>query len=160
VPSIALPQSPIILLLFYTHNSSTSDLPIPLPLIISPFYLSYFFFTADRAFFSEFAPLLFVALDADHLRASPLRMARVGIENVQEYLEDGITGGSGRLRTGLIRRCSVQEFAERLERKRTNGGARCSGNGEVEAGAMRNSIRIPLEAVNRAEGELDRGNFW
>src|SRR5438477_463495 len=36
--------------------------------------------------------IILVGEDADHLRESQLRLARVGIENVHAYLEDGIIG--------------------------------------------------------------------
>ncbi len=36
--------------------------------------------------------IILVGEDADHLRESQLRLARVGIENVQAYLEGGIAG--------------------------------------------------------------------
>ncbi len=60
--------------------------------------------------------IILVGEDADHLRESQMRLARVGIENVQAYLEDGIGGwiASG-YELDYIPQISVQEFSDLLE---------------------------------------------
>jgi glyoxylase-like metal-dependent hydrolase (beta-lactamase superfamily II)/rhodanese-related sulfurtransferase len=102
--------------------------------------------------------IILVGEDADHLRESQLRLARVGIENVQAYLEDGLTGWiKGGYELEYIPQITVQEFAELLEQE----GDRIAvldvrEPGEVEAGAMANSIRIPLGQLAARTTELDR----
>src|SRR4029077_3346704 len=60
--------------------------------------------------------IILVGEDADHLRESQLRLARVGIENVQAYLEDGITGWiQGGYDLDYIPQISVHEFLDLLE---------------------------------------------
>jgi hydroxyacylglutathione hydrolase len=102
--------------------------------------------------------LVLVGEDADHLRESQLRLARVGIENVQAYLEDGITGW---IRSGYepdyIPQISVHEFVELLEQEKNRIAVLdVREPGEVEEGAMENSIRIPLGQLLARTGELDR----
>src|SRR5438874_421383 len=60
--------------------------------------------------------IILVGEDADHLRESQMRLARVGIENVQAYLEDGIGGwiASG-YELDYIRTNSAQQFSYLLE---------------------------------------------
>jgi glyoxylase-like metal-dependent hydrolase (beta-lactamase superfamily II) len=63
--------------------------------------------------------VILVGEDADHLRESQLRLARVGIENVRAYLEDGITGWiQGGYELDYIPQISVQEFADLREREK------------------------------------------
>jgi glyoxylase-like metal-dependent hydrolase (beta-lactamase superfamily II)/rhodanese-related sulfurtransferase len=102
--------------------------------------------------------IILVGEDADHLRESQLRLARVGIENVQAYLEDGITGWiQGGYELDYIPQISVQEFAELLEQEKDHIAVLdVREPGEVEAGAMENSIRIPLGQLEARTGELDR----
>jgi len=102
--------------------------------------------------------IILVGEDADHLRESQLRLARVGIENVQAYLEDGITGWiKAGYELDYIPQISVQEFAELLEQEKDHIAVLDVRElGEVEAGAMENSIRIPLGQLTARTGELDR----
>jgi hydroxyacylglutathione hydrolase len=102
--------------------------------------------------------IILVGEDADHLRESQLRLARVGIENVLAYLEDGITGWiqSG-YELDYIPQISVQELVELLEVETDRIVVLdVREPGEVEAGAMENSIRIPLGQLPARTGELDR----
>ena len=102
--------------------------------------------------------IILVGEDADHLRESQLRLARVGIENVQAYLEDGITGWiKAGYELDYIPQISVQEFAELLEQEKDHIAVLdVREPGEVESGAMENSIRIPLGQLTARTGELDR----
>src|SRR5207245_6846258 len=90
--------------------------------------------------------IILVGEDADHLRESQMRLARVGIENVQAYLEDGISGWiAGGFELDYIPQISVQEFAELREKEKDHIAVLdVREPGEVDAGAMENSIRIPL----------------
>jgi glyoxylase-like metal-dependent hydrolase (beta-lactamase superfamily II) len=102
--------------------------------------------------------IILVGEDADHLRESQMRLARVGIEDVRACLEDGIAGWiKGGYELDYIPQISVQEFAELLAEE----GDRVAvldvrEPGEVAAGAMQGSIRIPLGHLAERTGELDR----
>jgi hydroxyacylglutathione hydrolase len=100
--------------------------------------------------------IILVGEDADHLRESQLRLARVGIENVHAYLEGGITGWiEGGYELDYIPQVSVQEFTELLERERDHISVLdVRESGEVEAGAMETSIRIPLGQLSGRTSEL------
>jgi hydroxyacylglutathione hydrolase len=102
--------------------------------------------------------IILVGEDADHLRESQLRLARVGIENVHAYLEDGITGWIlGGYELDYIPQISVQEFTELLEEEKDRIAVLdVRERGEVEAGAMENSVRIPLGQLQDRTAELDR----
>lgn len=102
--------------------------------------------------------IILVGEDADHLRESQLRLARVGIEHVDAYLEDGITGWiQGGYELDYIPQISVQEFSELLEREKDRIAVLdVREPGEVEAGAIENSVRIPLGQLPARTGELDR----
>jgi hydroxyacylglutathione hydrolase len=102
--------------------------------------------------------IILVGEDADHLRESQLRLARVGIENVHAYLEDGITGWiAGGYELDYIPQISVQEFSNLLEQEKNHIAILdVRERGEVVAGAMENSVRIPLGQLTDRAGELDR----
>jgi len=102
--------------------------------------------------------IILVGEDADHLRESQLRLARVGIENVHAYLEDGIAGWlKGGYQLDYIPQISVQEFAELLEQEKDRIAVLdVRERGEVEAAAMETSVRIPLGQLQDRTKELDR----
>jgi len=105
--------------------------------------------------------IILVGEDADHLRESQMRLARVGIENVQAYLQDGIGGwiASG-YELDYIPQISVQEFSDLLEKEKDHVAILdVREPGEVEAGAMENSVRIPLAQLPDRIAELDRGKL-
>jgi hydroxyacylglutathione hydrolase len=102
--------------------------------------------------------IVLIGEDADHLRESQMRLARVGIENVDAYLEDGIAGwiASG-YELDYIPQISVQEFQELLEQEKDRIAVLdVREPGEVEAGAMEGSVRIPLGQLAARTAELDR----
>src|SRR5438874_4478423 len=105
--------------------------------------------------------IILVGEDADQLRESQLRLARVGIENVQAYLEDGIAGWiAGGYELDYIPQISVQEFAELLTQEKDHIAVLdVREGGEVESGAMDNSIRIPLGQLQDRTAELDRSKL-
>src|SRR6201993_3933775 len=88
--------------------------------------------------------IILVGEDADHLRESQLRLARVGIENVHAYLEDGIAGWiKGGYDLDYIPQITIQEFTELLEQEKDHIAVLdVREPGEVDAGAMENSVRI------------------
>src|SRR5438552_7931433 len=95
--------------------------------------------------------IVLVGEDADQLRESQLRLARVGIENVHACLEDGITGWiAGGYELDYIPQISVQEFAELLEQEKDNIAVLdVREAAEVESAAMEGSVRIPLAELPR-----------
>jgi rhodanese-related sulfurtransferase len=90
-----------------------------------------------------------------------LRLARVGIENVQAYLEDGIAGWiAGGYELDYIPQISVQEFADLLAQEKEHITVLdVRESGEFQAGAMENSVRIPLGQVQERAQELDPGKL-
>ena len=105
--------------------------------------------------------IILIGEDADHLRESQLRLARVGIENMHAYLEDGITGWiKGGYELDYIPQISVQEFVELLEQEKDRIAVLdVREAGEIETGAMENSVRIPLGQLAVRTGELDPGKL-
>jgi rhodanese-related sulfurtransferase len=101
--------------------------------------------------------IILVGEDADQLRESQLRLARVGIEHVDAYLEGGITGWlQGGYELDYIPQISVHELVE-LEEKEKDHLAILDVRepGEVETGAFENSTRIPLGQLAKHTSELD-----
>ena len=101
--------------------------------------------------------IILVGEDADHLRESQLRLARVGIEHVDAYLEGGITGWiqSGR-ELDYIPQISAQEFDELREQEKDHLAILdVRESGEVALGAIDNSICIPLGQLADRTAELD-----
>jgi rhodanese-related sulfurtransferase len=104
------------------------------------------------------ARLVLVAQDAERVRESQIRLARVGMENVAGYLENGIAGWSA-AGYGLdcIPQVSVQEFSRLQEQE----GAHLlvldvREPGEREAAAIPHSMGIPLGQICARFEEVDR----
>jgi hydroxyacylglutathione hydrolase len=101
--------------------------------------------------------IILVGEDAAQLRESQLRLARVGIEHVDAYLEGGITGWiKAGYELDYIPQISVQEFAD-LQEKEGDHIAILDVRepGEVETAAFENSVRIPLGQLADRTSELD-----
>ncbi|HZP17823.1 MAG TPA: MBL fold metallo-hydrolase [Terriglobales bacterium] len=105
--------------------------------------------------------IILVGEDAGHLRESQMRLARVGIENVHAYLEDGISGWvAGGYELDYIPQITVQEFAELLDKEKDHIAVLdVREPGEVACGAIENSVRIPLGQLQGRTGELDRNKL-
>src|SRR5581483_5264443 len=105
--------------------------------------------------------IILVGEDAGHLRESQMRLARVGIENVHAYLEDGISGWvAGGYELDYIPQITVQEFAELLDKEKDHIAVLdVREPGEVAWGATENSVRIPLGQLQGRTGELDRNKL-
>jgi glyoxylase-like metal-dependent hydrolase (beta-lactamase superfamily II) len=105
--------------------------------------------------------IILVGEDADHLRESQLRLARVGIENVQAYLKDGIAGWiAGGYELDYIPQISVQEFTDLLGQEKDNMAVvDVREQAEISGGAMENSVRIPLGQLQDRTAELDRSKL-
>jgi rhodanese-related sulfurtransferase len=88
--------------------------------------------------------IILVGEDADHLRESQLRLARVGMEQVDTYLEGGIQGWLlGGYQLEYIPQVTVEEFDE-LRRREPVNILDVREAGEVAAGAIEGSQHIPL----------------
>ncbi len=101
--------------------------------------------------------IILVGEDADQLRESQLRLARVGIEHVDAYLDGGITGWiqSG-YELDYIPQVTVQELADLQEKEKDHLAILdVREPGEVETGAFEDSIRIPLGQLADRTSELD-----
>jgi len=101
--------------------------------------------------------IILVGEDADQLRESQLRLARVGIEHVDAYLDGGITGW---LQSGYeldyIPQISAHELAELQEKEKAHLAILdVREPAEVETGAFEDSIRIPLGQLADRTSELD-----
>ncbi len=101
--------------------------------------------------------IILVGEDADQLRESQLRLARVGIEHVDAYLDGGITGWiHAGYELDYIPQVSVQELADLQEKEKDHLAILdVREPGEVETGAFENSIRIPLGQLADRTSELD-----
>ena len=101
--------------------------------------------------------IILVGEDADQLRESQLRLARVGIEHVDAYLEGGITGWlKGGYELDYIPQVSAQELADLQEQEKDHIAILdVREPGEVETGAFEDSIRIPLGQLANRTSELD-----
>jgi glyoxylase-like metal-dependent hydrolase (beta-lactamase superfamily II)/rhodanese-related sulfurtransferase len=106
-------------------------------------------------------PLIVVGEDAEQVRESRMRLARVGVENVTGYLEDGVSGWvrSGR-ELESIPQISAQELsALRDEEPGTVEVLDVREAGELETGAIEHSRWIPLGKLKSQMDELDRGKL-
>jgi hydroxyacylglutathione hydrolase len=87
--------------------------------------------------------IVLVGEDADQLREAQLRLARVGIEHVDAYLDGGITGWiKGGYELDYVPQISAQELADLQEQEKDHIAILdVREPGEVETGAFENSIR-------------------
>jgi hydroxyacylglutathione hydrolase len=106
--------------------------------------------------------IILVGEDADQLRESQLRLARVGIEHVDAYLDGGITGWlKGGYELDYIPQVSVQELADLQEKEKDHIAILdVREPGEVETGAFEDSIRIPLGQLAVRTSELDPSKLF
>jgi hydroxyacylglutathione hydrolase len=102
--------------------------------------------------------IILVGEDAEHLRESQLRLARVGIEHVEAYLEGGIAGWvKAGYELEFMPQVSASELAELLQQEQGRVVVLDVREAtEVEAGAIENSVRIPLGQLSARTSELDR----
>jgi hydroxyacylglutathione hydrolase len=102
--------------------------------------------------------IILVGEDADHLRESQMRLARVGIEHIQAYLEGGIPGWvKAGYELEYMPQVSAHELTDLLEKEKGHVAVLdVREPAEVAVGAIENSIRIPLGQLLARIGELDR----
>ena len=107
------------------------------------------------------ANLILAGEDADHVRESQLRLARVGVENIGGFLADGVLGWiKGGYELDYIPQIGGTDLAELLENE--PGGIAILDvreAAETAAGVIENSVRIPLGQLAARAGELDRGKL-
>lgn len=101
--------------------------------------------------------LILCGEDPDHIRESQMRLARVGIENIIGFLEDGITGW---IRSGYeldyIPQIGVQELHELAATERDRVAILdVRERSEVTGGAIEGSVRIPLGELPAGMSKLD-----
>jgi hydroxyacylglutathione hydrolase len=101
--------------------------------------------------------LIITGEDADHVRESQMRLARVGVENVVGYLENGAAGWiRGGQELDYIPQVTAQDLAELIETERRKIAVLdVREPAEVTSGAIENSIHIPLGELAKRTGELD-----
>lgn len=101
--------------------------------------------------------LIIVGEDADHVRESQLRLARVGLESISGYLEDGVAGW---VRNGYelesIPQITAPDLAD-LRKQEPEGVTVLDVREEAEfsSGAIEGAICIPLGKLKSRTSELD-----
>jgi hydroxyacylglutathione hydrolase len=107
------------------------------------------------------ARLIIAGEDADHVRESQLRLARVGIENVIGYLEHGVMGWiKGGYALDYVPQVPASDMVELLEQERGKMTILdVREPAEVIDGAVVDSVRIPLGQLAARTGELDPGKL-
>jgi len=102
--------------------------------------------------------IILVGENTDRIRESQMRLARVGIEKVDAYLEGGIAGWvQDGYELDYIPQLSVHDFSDLLAQEK-DGIAVLDVRepGEVASGAITDSVRIPLGQLSGRTRELDR----
>jgi glyoxylase-like metal-dependent hydrolase (beta-lactamase superfamily II)/rhodanese-related sulfurtransferase len=105
--------------------------------------------------------LIIVGEDLDHVRESQLRLARVGMETVAGYLEDGIAGW---VRSGnnldSIPQIAAKDLADLLNREPERVAVLdVRERAEVESGMIEGALHIPLGKLKARAGELNTGKL-
>jgi rhodanese-related sulfurtransferase len=101
--------------------------------------------------------LIICGEDADHIRESQMRLARVGIENIIGYLDDGIVGWikSGN-QPDYIPQIGVQDLADMLTAENKQPAiVDVREPTELKGGAISGSVNIPLGELASRAAELD-----
>lgn len=101
--------------------------------------------------------LIIAGEDPEHVRESQLRLARVGVENVAGYLDDGITGWiKGGFELDYIPQITAQEFVDLRAAEPDNiAVVDVREPHEWENGAIDGSRNIPLGQLAARAAELD-----
>jgi glyoxylase-like metal-dependent hydrolase (beta-lactamase superfamily II) len=100
--------------------------------------------------------LIIVGEDHESIRESQTRLARVGIESIAGYLEDGIAGWTkGSLDLDSIPQIAVTDLADMLDREPHRIAVLDVREGsELEAGRINNGPHLPLGKLKTRTGEL------
>ncbi len=106
-------------------------------------------------------PLIIVGEDPDSVRESQMRLARVGMESVAGYLEDGLAGwAKSGFNFDSIPQIAVTDLADLLNHdpdRITVLDVRETA--EVESGAIENAVHIPLGKLKSRTVELNAGKL-
>ncbi len=104
------------------------------------------------------ARIVIVGEDPNRVRESQMRLARVGMENVIGYLEDGVSGWTNAgYALNSIPQIGVQDLAAMLADQATRPCVIDVREPiEISQGAIANSISIPLGQLAARSGVLDR----
>ena len=103
-------------------------------------------------------PLIIAAEDPEHVHESQMRLARVGLENIVGYLEDGVAGWiKGGFELDYIPQITVQDFVElRNQEPDRITVLDVRELGELGGGVIERSVCIPLGKLRSRVAELDR----
>lgn len=103
-------------------------------------------------------PLIIAGEDPEHVRESQMRLARVGIENLAGYLEDGVAGWTkSGFELEYIPQITVQDFAELLNQEPDRVAVLdVREPTEVANGVIRNALCIPLGKLESRLAEVNR----
>ena len=106
--------------------------------------------------------LIIVGEDPEHVRESQLRLARVGVESVAGYLEDGVAGWvTSGYELDSIPQITVQDLVELRKQEQDRVVVLDVRElGELDSGAIENSVCIPLGKLNSRIEELDRDKLF
>ena len=106
--------------------------------------------------------LIIVGEDPEHVRESQLRLARVGVESVAGYLEDGVAGWvTSGYELDSIPQITVQDLVELRKQEQDRVVVLDVRElGELDGGAIENSVCIPLGKLNSRIEELDRDRLF
>ena len=103
-------------------------------------------------------PLILAAEDPERVHESRMRLARVGLENIVGYLEDGVVGWiKGGFELDYIPQITGQDFVElRNQEPRRITVLDVRELGELGGGVIEGSKCIPLGKLSSRVDELDR----
>lgn len=101
--------------------------------------------------------LVIVGEDAEHIRESQLRLARVGVEGVAGYLENGVSGWvRGGLELESIPQITATDLADLRQQEPDEVTVLdVREPGELTSGAIAGAICIPLGQLKSRTAELD-----
>jgi len=104
--------------------------------------------------------IIIMASDMEAVRESQVRLARVGVEKVLGFVEDGVTGASRSFELAQIPQVGVQE----LDRMLSDSSMPFTlldvrNSGEWNAGHLHGARHIPLGDLVQRFGELDRASM-
>jgi hydroxyacylglutathione hydrolase len=102
-------------------------------------------------------PLIIVAEDPETVRESQMRLARVGMESISGFLQDGIAGwAGGGFEFDSIPQVTVTDLADLLNHDSDHIAILDVREiTEVEAGAIQNNLHIPLGKLKARVSELN-----
>jgi glyoxylase-like metal-dependent hydrolase (beta-lactamase superfamily II)/rhodanese-related sulfurtransferase len=105
--------------------------------------------------------LVIVGEDPDHVRESQLRLARVGMETIAGYLEDGIAGWvKGGYNLDSIPQIAAKDLADLLNREPERVAVLdVREPAEVESGMIEGALHIPLGKLKTRAVELAPGKL-